>query len=264
MDILQFNIHFSTYIDRRHTVKNKNKLNSKIAQQIRRLGTKEDIHVHTFSYTSSLLLPLIQMCPCLYIQVNCQIQIWCHIPFTATANFFSHTVLFFFDIYISLFVLLLGKLLLKGHGNETDFLGVLQKSVPHKSLTLPFEPFRFWLRLRGDIHIRKTIPRYHRYGESPTPRITITESRLLNFFKENSLYRWYGESSTPCTSDTMSRRLRVSPIRRVDDSAYRWVAESTTPRIGDTGSRYSKKKLIWCQFSELLTAKPFKVQFRKK
>jgi hypothetical protein len=30
---------------------------------------------------------------------------------------------------------------LKVHGNEADFLGFLQKSVPHESLTLPFEPF---------------------------------------------------------------------------------------------------------------------------
>ncbi len=116
---------------------------------------------------------------------------------------------------------------LKGHGNEADFLGFLQKLVPHESLTLPFEPFRFLLWIRGDIRIRKTTPRYHRYGELPTrrisdtencrlpaslirgvadsshhwdgesatPRITDTESQLLNFLKENSLYRWYGESS---------------------------------------------------------------------
>jgi hypothetical protein len=32
---------------------------------------------------------------------------------------------------------------LKGHGNEADFLGFVQKLVPHESLTLPFEPFRF-------------------------------------------------------------------------------------------------------------------------
>ena len=42
-------------------------------------------------------------------------------------------------------------------GNEADFLGVLQKSVPHESLTLPFEPFQFRL------HDRKTTPRL---GES--------------------------------------------------------------------------------------------------
>jgi hypothetical protein len=30
-----------------------------------------------------------------------------------------------------------------GHGNEADFLGFLHKLVPHRSLTLPFEPFRF-------------------------------------------------------------------------------------------------------------------------
>ncbi len=32
---------------------------------------------------------------------------------------------------------------LKGHGNESDFLGFLQKLVPHESLTLPFKPIRF-------------------------------------------------------------------------------------------------------------------------
>jgi hypothetical protein len=69
--------------------------------------------------------------------------------------------------------------LLKGHGNEADFLGFLQKLVPHESLTLPFGLFRFWLRIRGDIRIRKTTPCYHRYGESPTLRIGDTGSRRL-------------------------------------------------------------------------------------
>jgi hypothetical protein len=55
------------------------------------------------------------------------------------------------------------KLMLKGHGNEADFLGFLQKLGPHRSLTLPFEPFRFRLRIRGDIRNRKTTPRL---GES--------------------------------------------------------------------------------------------------
>ncbi len=30
-------------------------------------------------------------------------------------------------------------LFVKGHGNEADFLGFLQKLVPHESLTLPFK-----------------------------------------------------------------------------------------------------------------------------
>jgi hypothetical protein len=42
--------------------------------------------------------------------------------------------------------------------NEADFLGFLQKLVPHRSLTLPFEPFRFWLRIRGDIRNQKMTP----------------------------------------------------------------------------------------------------------
>ncbi len=32
---------------------------------------------------------------------------------------------------------------LNGHGNETDFLRFLQKSVRHRSLTLHIEPFDF-------------------------------------------------------------------------------------------------------------------------
>ncbi len=154
---------------------------------------------------------------------------------------------------------------LKGHGNETDFLGFLQKLVPHESLTVPVRPFRFWLRIRGDIRIRKTTPHYHLYGESPTPGISDAGSRRLpnwtirgvgdspyhrygesaiEFFKRklsvsmiqrvvDSPHQWYCESPTPRILESESHWLRVSPIRRVDDSAYRWY-----------GSRYSKKKLV--------------------
>ncbi len=75
---------------------------------------------------------------------------------------------------------------LKGHGNEADFLRFLQKLAPHESLTLPFGPFRFWLRIHVDIRIRKTTPRYHRYGESAIEffkrklSVSGTESRLFS------------------------------------------------------------------------------------
>ncbi len=187
----------------------------------------------------------------------------------------------------------------KGAWQWGGFSGVFQKLVPHESLTQPFERFRFWLRIRGDIHIQKNDSplspirgvadsAYQWYGESPTPRITDTWSRQLpaslirgvcdslhhrygesafKFFKRklsvsmirrvvDSPHQWYGELPTPCIVESESRRLRVSPIRRVDDFPYRWVGELPTLRIGDTGSRYSKKKLIWCQFSDLLTGKP--------
>ncbi len=63
---------------------------------------------------------------------------------------------------------------LKGHGNEADFLGFLQKSVWHWSLTLYFEPFRFWLRIRGDIRNRKTT---RRLGESGSCRLSDSANR---------------------------------------------------------------------------------------
>ena len=87
---------------------------------------------------------------------------------------------------------------LKGHGNEANFLGFLQKLVPHRSLTLPFEPFRFWLRIRGDIRNRKTTPRL---------------------------------------GDSASRRLSDSVSRGVGDSPTRRVGESMTRRLGESGSR---------------------------
>jgi hypothetical protein len=54
---------------------------------------------------------------------------------------------------------------LKGHGNEADFLGVLHKPVQHRSLTLHFEPFQFWLGLREDICNKNDSPT-RRVGES--------------------------------------------------------------------------------------------------
>jgi hypothetical protein len=65
---------------------------------------------------------------------------------------------------------------LKGHGNEADFLGFLQKLGPHRSLTLSFEPFRFWLRIRGDIRNRKYSPT-RQVGESATLRLGESGSR---------------------------------------------------------------------------------------
>ncbi len=55
------------------------------------------------------------------------------------------------------------RLGLKGHGKEPNFPRFLHKSLWPRSLTLHFEPFRFWLRIRGDVRIRKTTPRI---GES--------------------------------------------------------------------------------------------------
>ena len=92
-------------------------------------------------------------------------------------------------------------------------------------------------RLPASLICRVADSPHHWYAESATPRITDTESQLLKFLKEKSLYLWYGESSTPRTSDTVSCRLPVLLSRRVDDSTYRWYGESPTPRIVESESR---------------------------
>jgi hypothetical protein len=74
---------------------------------------------------------------------------------------------------------------LKGHGNEADFLGFLQKSVPHRSLTLPFKPFLFLLQIRGDIRNQKTTRRVRKLAfeclkgieELLTPQVGESGSR---------------------------------------------------------------------------------------
>jgi hypothetical protein len=56
-------------------------------------------------------------------------------------------------------------------GNEADFLGFFAENrFLIEALTLPFEPFRFWLRIRGDIRNRKTTPRL---GDSLTQRLSV-------------------------------------------------------------------------------------------
>jgi hypothetical protein len=64
--------------------------------------------------------------------------------------------------------------LLKGHGNETDFLGFLQKSVPRESLTLHFEPFRFRIEFVEIFVIEKQV------GESTRLSIDTISFKPLN------------------------------------------------------------------------------------
>ncbi len=67
---------------------------------------------------------------------------------------------------------------LKRHGNEPVFSMFLHKSLWPRSLTLPIKPFRFWLRILGDIRIRKSTPRI---GESTTlPGVSIFFKPLDN------------------------------------------------------------------------------------
>ncbi len=115
-----------------------------------------------------------------------------------------------------------------------------------------------------------------RYGELATPCITDTQSRRLPASPIRRVGYWIFKKKTLSIDDTESRCLPALVIRWVTHSPNRWVGESSTPhitdtlshsvyhwvgelmtlRIGDTGSGYSKKKLIWCPFSDLLMAKP--------
>ncbi len=98
----------------------------------------------------------------------------------------------------------------------------MQKLVPHRSLTLPFEPFRFCLRIRGDIRNRKTTPRL---GESATLRLGESGSRRLSDWEsrgvDNSPTRRVGESAFECLKENLaSQRAVDSPTRRAGESLW--------------------------------------------
>jgi hypothetical protein len=126
-----------------------------------------------------------------------------------------------------------GIVSLKGHGNEADFLGFLQKLGPHRSLTLPFGPIRFWLRIRGDICNRKTTPRL---AESGSRLLYDSASRLLSdsasWGVDDSPTRRVGESAFEC----LKKKLGESESRRLPNSANREVANSPTRRVGESST----------------------------
>ncbi len=76
------------------------------------------------------------------------------------------------------------RLQLKGHGNEADFLGFLQKLVPHRSLTLPFEPFDFGFKFAEIFVIEKRLPDSACQGVDDSPTRRDGES-ALECLKEN-------------------------------------------------------------------------------
>ncbi len=150
---------------------------------------------------------------------------------------------------------------LKGHGNEADFLGVLQKLVPHWYFTLPFEPFRFWLRIRRDIRNQKTTPRLaesafeclkeilanRRVGDSPTRRVGeslwwVGES-LFKFF-----YCHFKLLNQPFKRSIWQKRTQgfnvLSPLiyLKVWKNCI-YTQTWPTPRLNESGSRFSIPKI---------------------
>jgi hypothetical protein len=98
------------------------------------------------------------------------------------------------------------KLHLQGHGNEADFPGFFQKLVPHRSLTLPFEPFDFGFEIAEIFVIKK------RLADSPTRRVGESATlRLAEFYfkhsKPDSPTRRVGKSSTPRLTESESQRV---------------------------------------------------------
>ena len=61
------------------------------------------------------------------------------------------------------------------------FWGFCRNLVPHRSLTIPFKPFRFWFQFHGDIHNQKRM--FNRKLEESGSRHGESGSRYSNFFE---------------------------------------------------------------------------------
>jgi hypothetical protein len=93
---------------------------------------------------------------------------------------------------------------LKGPGNEAEFPRFLHKSVRHRSLILHFEPFRFWLRIGGDIHNRKTTRRLGDLasrGVADSPTWRVGESLAFRLGEPLTHRRRVGESAIECLKE---------------------------------------------------------------
>ncbi len=101
---------------------------------------------------------------------------------------------------------------LKGHGNEADFLGFLQKLGPHRSLDYLLSRSAFGFEFAEIFVIEKQLPDLAnpRIGDSPTRRV--------------------GESAFEC----LKENLGESECRRLNVSANRGVANSPTQRVGES------------------------------
>ncbi len=96
---------------------------------------------------------------------------------------------------------------LKGHGNEADLLGFLQKLVPHRSLTLPFD---FGFEFAEIFIFEKRLP------DSTSRQLSDSLSQGVG----NSLTWQVGESAFECLKEN-SASWRVSDSPTSPDSASR-------------------------------------------
>ncbi len=78
-----------------------------------------------------------------------------------------------------------------------EFLGFLQKLVPYSILTLPFEPFRFWLEFAEIFIIEKL------------KRLPDSASRRLNVLKKNSASRRDGDSPNRQVGELLFKYFKI-------------------------------------------------------
>jgi hypothetical protein len=110
---------------------------------------------------------------------------------------------------------------LKGHGNEADFLGFLQKLVPHWSLQYLSSHAAFGFELAEIFVIEKQLP------DSATldlgsRQLPDSPSRRVGFWMYK---RKLGELESWRLPNSASRRVVDSLTRRVGESLW-WVGES--------------------------------------
>ncbi len=116
-------------------------------------------------------------------------------------------------------------------------MGFLYKPVRHQSITLRFEPFRFWLQIRGDIRNQKTTLGLAESGSRQEclqiqfffksfNKLMVTVHNIPGFFLPN------------CSFKGLVQPFKVQKIML--KSLTRQVGESMTPRLVEFYFKHSK------------------------
>jgi hypothetical protein len=109
--------------------------------------------------------------------------------------------------------------LLKGHGNEADFLGFLHKSVRHRSLTL---------------HTFRAVPILTSIT-TLQPGFFLAKLALLSAgLAVLSAVIWWKILKNSNSDSVATPRLAESGSRRLSDSLGRGVSDSPTRRVGES------------------------------
>ncbi len=121
----------------------------------------------------------------------------------------------------------------------------------HRSLTLAFEQFPFWLQIRGDIRNKKSTPRL---GESGSRRLPVSVSQGVGYwiFKGGTCCAWGTWKMKSSGQHNSHNSGQYRSFTLAFDQFQFWLRipgnirnKKSTPPLGESGSRRLPVSVSW-------------------